>query len=77
MERRIFESENEAAAFIAQIKTQDPRDEFVYVICADPLDPEKFVIEIYSPNRQFLGIVRAQSQKRMRARHHAAAPCVA
>ena len=50
MPLRVFESENEAAEFIAGIKIQDPQDEFVYVISADPSKSGKFIIDIYEPD---------------------------
>ncbi len=57
MQLRVFESENEAAEFIAAIKIQDPQDEFVYVISADPSKSGKFIIDIYQPDGRFLGRV--------------------
>ena len=57
MPLRVFESENEAAEFIAEIKIHDPQDDFVYVISADPSKSGKFIIEIYAPDGRFLGRV--------------------
>jgi hypothetical protein len=57
MRLRVFESENEAAEFTAEIKIQDPQDEFVYVISVEPSRSGKFVIEINAPDGRFLGRV--------------------
>lgn len=53
----FFETEDEAAQFIAQIKTSDPTDALTYVIKPDPANPDRFIIEIFAPDKSFLGRV--------------------
>lgn len=53
----VFDCEDDAAKFIARVKIEDPDDDFTYVISADPLNSEKFFLEIFAPDERYLGRV--------------------
>ena len=57
MPHRGFDSEDDAAEFIADIKRSDPQDDFTYVIVPDSLGSGRFFIEIVTPEGRSLGRV--------------------
>jgi hypothetical protein len=57
MPHRVFDSEDDAAEFIADIKRSDPQDDFTYVIIPDPLSFGKYFIEIVTPQGRSVGRV--------------------
>jgi hypothetical protein len=57
MPHRVFDSEDDAAEFIADIKKSDPQDNFTYVIVPDSLGSGKFFIEIFTPQARSVGRV--------------------
>lgn len=57
MRYRVFDSEDDAAQFIASVKTNDPNDDFIYVISSDPQNAGKFMIDIFAPDGRSLGRV--------------------
>ncbi len=57
MPHRVFDSEDDAAEFIADIKRSDPQDDFTYVILSDSLGFGKYFIEIVTPEGRSVGRV--------------------
>ena len=57
MPHRVFDSEDDAAEFIADIKRSDPQDDFTYVIVPDSLGSGEFFIEIVTPEGRSVGRV--------------------
>ena len=57
MPHRGFDSEDDAAEFIADIKRSDPQNNFTYVIVPDSLGSGKFFIEIVTAEGRFVGRV--------------------
>jgi hypothetical protein len=57
MPHRVFNSEDDAAEFIADIKRGDPEDDFTYVIVPDSLSSGKYFIEIVTPGGRSVGRV--------------------
>ena len=57
MPHRVFDSEDDSAEFIADIKRSDPQDDFTYVIVPDPLGSGKFFIEIVTLQGRSVGRV--------------------
>ena len=57
MPHRVFNSEDDAAEFIADIKRSDPQDDFTYVIVPDSLGSGKFFIEIVTREGRSVGRV--------------------
>jgi hypothetical protein len=55
MPHRGFDSEDDAAEFIADIKRSDPQDNFTYVIVPDSLGSGKFFIEIVTAGGRSVG----------------------
>ncbi|VTZ28141.1 hypothetical protein MPC4_20200 [Methylocella tundrae] len=57
MRDRVFDSEDDAAQFIAIVKANDPNDDFIYVISGDPRNVGKYIIEIFGQDGRPLGRV--------------------
>ncbi len=57
MQPYVFDCENDAAEFIADVKRNDPQNDFTYVIVPDPLGSGKFFIEIATPEGRIVGQV--------------------
>ena len=57
MPHRGFNSEDDAAEFIADIKRSDPQDNFTYVIVPDSLGSGKFFIVIVTAEGRCVGRV--------------------
>jgi hypothetical protein len=57
MPHRVFDSEDDAAEFIADIKRSDPQDDFTYVIVPESLGCEKYFIKIVTPEGRSVGRV--------------------
>jgi hypothetical protein len=57
----IFDCEDAAAEFIADVKSNDPSDDFIYVIVAHPFQARKFIVAIVAIDDLSLVDIRQRS----------------